>query len=215
MSTRSLAGTVSGEKSLLSGGAAGFDEDSPRFGNSLARVGVRSPGHGRSNPGKPVRLGLRVKCGSQNECPDSLFGAGCPTGRPPRWGVLSSVGRRAGPLSLRPRSGRAASGSLTCGKIGVLATRPPGSLLRKAPDLGLRRPRPRRRRPATAKRGGGLPKPRFSRTWGGGNATARTLPADAPTGGGAAELGLALRAERRIGTSVSREAFRLFDCPMR
>lgn len=45
MSTYSLAGTVSGEKSLLSGGAAGFDEDSPRFGNSLARVGVRSPGH--------------------------------------------------------------------------------------------------------------------------------------------------------------------------
>lgn len=83
--------------------------------------------------------------------------------------------RRAGRAGRVPAP--AASGSPACGKIRLLAIGLPGFPQAGNSDLGLRRPRSRRRRPATAKRGGGLPKVRFFRIWGGENATARRFRA--------------------------------------
>lgn len=110
-------------------------------------------------------------------------------------GGLGTAGSQARPLLL-PDVSRETSVLVLClarnvcfglpcvRKNPTFGNRSPGFPQAGNSDLGLRRPKSRRRRPATAKRGGGLPKVGFFRTWGGENATAQTLPTDAPTGNG-------------------------------
>lgn len=106
-------------------------------------------------------------------------------------GLLDGAPSRRSRRPRRSRSGSAASGSPMCGKIRLLAIGPPVSPQAGNSDLGLRRPRSRRRRPATAKRGGGLPKVGFFRTLGRRERDGQAFPGDAPTGNGGVERDLA------------------------
>lgn len=75
--------------------------------------------------------------------------------QPPRRGAAAQGRRdhRAGRVPAAPLRA-----PLRAEKSGFWQPGPPGSPLWKAPDLGFRRPRPRRRRPATAKWGGKIAK---------------------------------------------------------
>lgn len=111
--------------------------------------------------------------------------------RPPRWGAVGKGAAAAAPAAFRP---------LRFGLPHVRKNRTFGNRSFRIPaaknsDLGFRHPKSRRRRPATARQGKRLPKVGFLRTWGGEDATVRTLTTDAPTGSGFAERDLGLRAK--------------------
>lgn len=124
----------------------------------------------------------------------------------------SSAGRRragASRSSRRPRSGRAASGSLTCGKIGLLATRPSRLPAVESSRPGVSPPETAAAAPRDGEMGGkDCQKPDFS-----AHRDARTRrrgrfrPTPRPEAG-PRNPSRALHAKGGVRTNVSRETFR-------